>query len=167
MNEGKRVLVTGAAGFIGSFLCPRLLEKDYSVTALDINEKSARKLRDKGIEAVICDLSDPGSLKNATEGKDIIIHLAARLNPWGTRKMFYDSIYETTKNILDDIGKNTPQFVYLSSICAAGAGGRKDHLTGLKEDDPVFKTGKSYYCDAKYDSEKSTRIFATLFSTIF
>ena len=154
MKNGKNVLVTGAGGFIGSFLCPRLLENNYSVTALDINEKSAQALRKKGIEAVICDLSDPDSLRNVTEGKDIIIHLAARLSPWGTRKMFYDSIYETTKNILEDIGGNAPQFVYLSSICAAGAGGRTDHLTGLTEDDPIFKTGKSYYCDAKYDAEK-------------
>lgn len=154
MTQQKKILVTGGAGFIGSFLCPRLLEKNYQVTALDIDEKSAEKLRKSGINVKICDLTDSRSLKGALDGFDVIIHLAARLNPWGTRKMFYDSIFSTTKNLLENIGNNVPQFIYLSSICAAGAGGRTDHLTGLKENDQIYKTGRSYYCDAKYDSEK-------------
>jgi nucleoside-diphosphate-sugar epimerase len=153
-NSRKRILVTGAAGFIGSFLCPKLIEKGYAVTALDIDEKKTEKLRKIGIDVAICDLTDPESIRGVTRGMDIVIHLAARLQPWGSKKMFYGSIYQTTKNLLDDVHENSPHFVYLSSICAAGAGGRKDHLSGHKEDDPEYRTGKSYYCDAKYDAER-------------
>jgi nucleoside-diphosphate-sugar epimerase len=31
----ERVLITGGAGYIGSVLCPYLLERGYAVTALD------------------------------------------------------------------------------------------------------------------------------------
>jgi len=37
-KKKKRVLVAGAAGFIGSFLCPRFIREGYVVTALDIDE---------------------------------------------------------------------------------------------------------------------------------
>jgi len=47
-NSRKRILVTGAAGFIGSFLCPKLIEKGYAVTALDIDEKNTEKTAEDG-----------------------------------------------------------------------------------------------------------------------
>ncbi|MFH1515765.1 MAG: NAD(P)-dependent oxidoreductase, partial [bacterium] len=83
-NSQKRVLVTGAAGFIGSFLCPKLIEKGYALTVLDIDEKNTEKLRKMEIEVTICDLTDPASIRGVTRKMDIIIHLAARLQPWGS-----------------------------------------------------------------------------------
>ena len=56
--------------------------------------------------------------------------------------------------MLDAIEDNRPHFVYFSSFCAAGAGGRTDHLRYHKEDDYEFRTGNSYYGDYKYDTEK-------------
>ena len=35
MHTRKRVLVTGGAGFLGSFLCERLLEDGYDVVCVD------------------------------------------------------------------------------------------------------------------------------------
>ena len=51
-KKKKRVLVTGAAGFIGSFLCPRLIREGYAVTALDIDESKAAHLKKQGIKEV-------------------------------------------------------------------------------------------------------------------
>ena len=35
MKERKRILITGAAGFLGSHLCDRFIKEDYHVFAMD------------------------------------------------------------------------------------------------------------------------------------
>ncbi|HPI93971.1 MAG TPA: NAD(P)-dependent oxidoreductase [Deltaproteobacteria bacterium] len=153
-KSGRRVLVTGAAGFIGMFLCPRLVREGYEVTALDMDESRAASLKAMGMRVVTADLTKPDTLRGVCRDIDIVIHLAARVKSWGTRKAFYDSILQTTKNLLAEAAGGNRRFVYFSSICAAGAGGLRRHLAGHREDDPEARTGASYYCDAKYDAEQ-------------
>ena len=156
---GKNVLVTGAGGFIGSFLCPGLIKEGYTVTALDISEAAAGRLREQGMNVVVADLTQPGSLRGVCKDMDIIIHLAAWLGPWGKQKKYYDGIYLSTQYLLEAVEDNKPHFVYFSSFCAAGAGGRTDHLRYHREDDYEFRTGNSYYCDYKYDAEKLVYLY--------
>ena len=60
----KHVIVTGGAGFIGSYLCESLLKKGYAVTALD-NFVTGRKqnleaaLKDPAFQLIECDVSKP------------------------------------------------------------------------------------------------------------
>lgn len=64
-----KVLVTGAAGYIGSLLCPKLLEAGYEVTALDLNRKFSAIM--KG------DAANASLLKKIISKVDVIIPLAA------------------------------------------------------------------------------------------
>lgn len=150
----KNVLVTGAGGFIGSFLCPRLIKEGYAVTALDISDAAAKRLWEQGMNVVVADLTKAESLSGVCKDMDVIIHLAAWLGPWGKQKKFYNGIYLSTQYLLEAVDDNVPHFVYFSSFCATGAGGRTDHLRYHREDDYEFRMGNSYYCDYKYDAEK-------------
>ncbi len=70
-----KALVTGGAGFIGSHVVDRLLAEGHEARVFDLLPWAydARA----GCEAVVGDLLDPDVLRNAAEGCDVIVHLAA------------------------------------------------------------------------------------------
>lgn len=75
-----RCLVTGATGYIGGRLAPRLLEAGHEVRCLS---RSAARLRDvpwaREVEIVEGDLSDPATLPAAFEGVDVAYFLVHSL----------------------------------------------------------------------------------------
>jgi NAD dependent epimerase/dehydratase len=81
--KGKRVLVTGSGGFIGSHLTERLVTMGASVRALvHYNALGSRGWLDtsehrREIDVVAGDVSDRDSVRRAMEGCEIVFHLAA------------------------------------------------------------------------------------------
>jgi UDP-glucose 4-epimerase len=80
MIEGKRVLITGGAGFIGSTLAGRLLDRNY-VTVFDNLSRNSLKDRPfrnhKNLVVVEGDILDFEAVCRAASGADIIVHCAA------------------------------------------------------------------------------------------
>ncbi|MEM2897254.1 MAG: NAD-dependent epimerase/dehydratase family protein [Candidatus Bathyarchaeia archaeon] len=80
--DGLSVLVTGGAGFIGSFLSEKLVQLGAKVTVFDnLSNGSLNNLKaiidDENFEFILGDLLDKRSLKKAIKGKELIFHLAA------------------------------------------------------------------------------------------
>ena len=78
----KKVLVTGGAGYIGSVLVRRLLEKGYGVKVFDIRNFGGESLvelfNNKKFEFINGDTRNIADLKRAvTNDIDVIVHLAA------------------------------------------------------------------------------------------
>lgn len=81
---GKKVLITGGAGFIGSHLADELLNKGYSVRALDnlseqVHGDSTERpdYLNPQVELQIGDVRDKNAVRKALEGVDAVFHLAA------------------------------------------------------------------------------------------
>ena len=78
----EKVLITGAAGFIGSNLAVNLLEKGYHVVGVD-NMSQGDKLnltkltKHSSFEIHYIDIRDESALKSASEGCKTMVHLAA------------------------------------------------------------------------------------------
>ncbi len=80
---GKRVLVTGGGGFIGSHLCERLVEMGAQVRAFVHYNSLGRwgwldASPHKGeFEVVAGDIADRDSVRHAVQGREVVFHLAA------------------------------------------------------------------------------------------
>jgi NADH dehydrogenase len=72
------VLVTGAAGLVGTHSCRRLAERGWQVRALVRNVSKAEvRLVGTGAEIVAADLRDAAAVMAAVRGADAVVHLAA------------------------------------------------------------------------------------------
>jgi dTDP-L-rhamnose 4-epimerase len=81
---GRRILITGGAGFIGSHLADHLLARGDEVRALDVlssqvhGEHAGRpSYLDPSVELLVGDVRDADAVKRALRGVDAVVHLAA------------------------------------------------------------------------------------------
>lgn len=133
---GKRVLVTGGAGFLGSWICTTLIQQGAYVTCLD-NLSSGRKENiihlegEKGFEFRKHDISIPIMLE---ERYDYVMHLASRASP-----------FEFTTHPLEILRANT--FGMVNALEIAKRDGARLLFTSTSEvygKATVFPTPESY-----------------------
>jgi dTDP-L-rhamnose 4-epimerase len=99
----KNILITGGAGFIGSNLSLKLIEKGCNVTVLDNlspqihgeNSPLYNSIKDK-VRFIKGSVLDYDDWKNALEGIDVVVHLAAET---GTGQSMYEIEKYTDVNI--------------------------------------------------------------------
>jgi nucleoside-diphosphate-sugar epimerase len=71
-----QVFVTGATGFVGSFIVSELIGAGHEVTGLSRSDAGAEALASAGAKVVRGDVNDLDMLRSAAEGADGIIHAA-------------------------------------------------------------------------------------------
>ena len=111
---GKKVLVTGADGFIGSHLAEMLSEGGASVRAFVLYNSfnswgwldSIPKATLRDIEVVTGDVRDASSVREAVKGADVVMHLAALIAiPFSYRapEIYLDTNVRGTLNVLNAV----------------------------------------------------------------
>ncbi len=126
------ILVTGASGFIGSFICSKGLEKGYEVWAGMRSTSSNQYLKDEKLKFAQLDLSDyeklRGQLRQYREalggqGWDYVVHAAGATKSLH-REGFFKTNTEGTKNLVRALmaeGMTPQRFVFVSSLSIFGA----------------------------------------------
>jgi dihydroflavonol-4-reductase len=146
----NKILITGASGFIGSFIVEEALNRDMEVWAAVRKTTSRRYLKDKRINFIELDFNSKDELKRqlADHQFDYIVHAAGvtkcidkadfrRMNTEGT-KHFVDAIIE--------LGMPIKRFVFLSSLSVYGAIHERQPYQDITENDcprPNTAYGKS------------------------
>lgn len=134
----KKILITGAGGFIGGFIVAEALKRGYETYAGVRHSTNMQFLQDERIHPVYLTYRDKHKLKDEIEaftreyGKwDYIIHNLG-LTKTSDKKRFDEINFEYMKNFVDTIIStgNTPEkFIYMSSLSA--------WTTGDKGYDPI------------------------------
>lgn len=96
---GKKVkaLVTGGAGFIGSNIALRLLEKGWQVRILDDLSSGFKSNVPGNAEFIEGSVTDGGIVREAAAGVDHIFHLAASV---GNKRSIDNPVYDATVNVI-------------------------------------------------------------------
>lgn len=118
-----KVLVTGAAGFLGSSLAKELCRSGYQVRAL-LHETSGNSRVLPEIETVAADIRDAKKVQETVDGCGAIVHLAAKVHAIDDRgaEKDYESVnVEGTRHILDAaVRSGVTRIVFASSVKVFG-----------------------------------------------
>ncbi len=128
MKPIKKVLVTGGAGYVGSVLVPKLLDRGYRVKVLDLyiyGENVLDAVKDNpNLEQIKGDIRDRALLEKVIPGTDALIHLACisndpsfELDPQLGKSINYDAFLG-----LVDVAKHcgVKRFIYASTSSVYG-----------------------------------------------
>lgn len=177
------ILITGASGFIGSFLCEEALRQGMQTWA-GMREHSSRKwLQSERLNFAFLDMSDTNKLSSQLNkykrliGRwDIIIH-AAGATKCLHREDFFKHNYQCTVNLvntLESLDMLPQQFLYVSSLSVMGPIREQQNADGsysdmLDSDVPCPNTayGESKVKSEQFLKEKSNETEGRFCYTIF
>jgi dihydroflavonol-4-reductase len=114
--------ITGATGFVGSFVAEELLRRGYTVRCLTRASSSLQWLEGLPVERVVGSLADKASLVTAVAGADVIVHIAG-LTAARSREEFFQGNHEGTRNLVEaalQAAPNLKRFLHLSSLTVSG-----------------------------------------------
>ncbi len=164
----KKIAVTGGAGFIGSNLCLKLLEKNFEVKVVDdLSTGLESNLPSNSLEFVNLNLSDKEKLKEVLMKAECIIHLAARgsvprsiLNPVLTNEVNSKG----TTNVLE-VARETGAHVIFSS--SSSVYGRNSNLP---KEETMWVGPINPYAASKLSAEAYVQAYSSTYNfpaTIF
>ena len=158
---GKKYLVTGAAGMLGSFVVDRLVELGAEVIALDIAQprNGFGHLPSDAVRDVSVDILDQEELAKLVVGCSGIVHIAAMLTRVVKQhpvRGFEVNVGGTHHLLEAAANEGMERFVLASS--GATYGTAEPSGGGLKESAPL--QGRSYYAASKIASEIYCEVYA-------
>lgn len=150
------ILITGASGFIGSFIVEEALKRGMNVWTAMRKTSSRKYLTDKRINFIELNLGNPAALMEQLKGHsfDVVVH-AAGATKCLHKEDFYKVNTDGTRNLVCALRKLSmplQKFVYVSSLSVYGPVRESQPYTEIKEDDtPRPNTA---YGHSKLDSER-------------
>ena len=148
-----KVLVTGAAGFIGGHLVDMLVERGDEVRALVRSGGDTSHLRTlTGVEIMHGDLTDAASLKSAVKGVQCVYNAAAKTGPWGLEEVYRAINVQGLADLIHAaMDAGVQRIIHTSSITVYG---HRLHGHGIVTEDYPYHAENNPYSRTKIAGEK-------------
>lgn len=170
MEQTDKILITGAAGFIGSYLAEKLLKEQFQVIGIDsLNDYYDVRLKEERLKKldgytnfkfIRMDIADAAAMKALFESEkpDIVVNLAAQAgvrysitNPDAyiqSNLIGFYNVLECCRHSYDDGNTGVKHLVFASSSSVYGANKKVPYSTEDQVDHPV-----SLYAATKKSNE--------------
>ncbi|MNJ93498.1 dTDP-4-oxo-6-deoxy-D-allose reductase [compost metagenome] len=149
-----KVVVTGANGFLGSWVTKALVDEGHEVYALVRPKSDITELDGVACRYVYGDVTDALSLLEAFKGMDAVFHLAGVIAYKRSQRSQMERVnVEGTRNVVEVCREyQIKRLIYLSSVVAVGAGKTPDEI--LNEDSEYnVKSLDLGYFETKHEAE--------------
>jgi len=169
--SNKKILVTGADGFIGSHLTEELVRRGHDVRAFVLYnsfnswgwlDHSAREIKEK-IDVFAGDIRDPYGVKQAMKGCDVVLHLAALIAipySYHSPDTYVDTNVKGTLNIVQAARElGVSKVVHTSTSEVYGTA----RFVPITEEHPL--QGQSPYSASKIGADQIAMSFYSSFNT--
>jgi len=162
--KGKRILVTGGGGFIGSHLAKKLLEEDNFVRVVDIKWDGFME-EPYYSEKLTLDLRLYENCLKITEGIDYVFNLAANMGGIGYitavgADVMYDNIMINANIAKACLENKVKRLFFSSSACVYPTYKQTtEEVSPLKEEDAIPADPDNYYGWEKLYTEKMLEAF--------
>ena len=136
------ILVTGATGFIGSYLLPLLLEREAPVRVLVRNPRLLPADVRPRLEVQVGDIRNREAMRRAVEGADTVLHLAACARAWMRDRDAYRAInVAAVETMLDACERfDVRRLVHVSTILTLPPFRPAPHVGGAGRPTPYEQT---------------------------
>lgn len=161
-----KVLVTGGAGYIGSFMTKILLEAGHSVVVVDNLERGYKEVVDTKATLVVGDLGDAQFLQKTLQvGFDIVIHFAGYISVGESmqepKKYFRNNTFVSLQ-LLEAMKENNIKKIIFSSTAAVYGNPVQSPITEDHQTKPT-----SVYGESKLMTESMLRWYQKIYGINF
>ncbi len=155
LKKGDRVVVTGAAGFIGSAVTRALLQRGAEVVALTEPGAATSNLDGLDVEQHAVDITVPAQLEGQFDGAKYCFHLAAKFGFWPTdSSTFYAVNVAGSRNVVTAAtSAKVERIVYTSTVATLGLWDTKSGRPSNEDDVADLSHLYGNYKQTKYVAE--------------
>ena len=145
-----KALVTGANGFLGSYIVRELLERGYEVTAM--TRRRNELLATMNLQVIHGDVRSYENILKACQDQEVVFHTAGVSGIWGSWKHFHGNNTIGTRNVVEAcMQTDVTRLIYSSSPSVTFDGG---HQINVNESEGYPKKWLCHYPHSKALAEQ-------------